>query len=63
MEGMMPREIFQSPKEKNSAARAIRTGIGRQLRATYAPELAKPLPERLIELLRRLAERDDKAPC
>lgn len=59
----MPREIFQSPKEKNSEARAMHTGIGRQLRATYAPDLAKPLPERLIELLRRLSERDDKAPC
>ena len=59
----MPREIFQSPKERNSAARAMRANIGRQLRATYAPDLAKPLPERLIKLLLRLAERDDKAPC
>jgi hypothetical protein len=55
----MPREIFQSPKEKTAATRAIRSNIGRQLRATYAPELAKPLPERLTELLRRLAKRDD----
>jgi hypothetical protein len=59
----MPREIFQSPREKTSAARAIRTNIGRQLRASYAPELTKPLPQRLTELLRRLADRDDKAPC
>jgi hypothetical protein len=60
---MMQRETFQSPKEKTSAARAIRTNLGRQLRASYAPELAKPLPQRLTELLRRLAERDDRAPC
>ncbi len=59
----MPREIFQSPKEKTAATRAIRSNIGRQLRATYASELAKPLPERLTELLRRLAKRDDKAAC
>ncbi len=59
----MPREIFQSPQEKKSATRAIRTNIGRQLRANYAPDVAKPLPERLTELLRRLAEHDDKAAC
>lgn len=59
----MPREIFQSPQEKASAARAIRTNIGRQLRANYAPDVVKPLPRRLADLLRRLAERDDKAPC
>src|ERR1700730_12703492 len=62
-EGMMPREAFQSCNEKKSATRAARTNIGRQLRANYAPDLAKPLPQRLVELLRRLAERDDKAPC
>ena len=59
----MPREAFQSRHEKKSATRAVRTNIGRQLRANYAPDLAKPLPQRLVELLRRLAERDDKAPC
>ena len=59
----MLREPFQSPKEKTSAARAIRTKIGRQLRASYAPDVAKPLPKHLAELLRRLAARDDKEPC
>jgi hypothetical protein len=58
----MPRE-FQSSQEKKSAARAIRADIGRQLRASYAPELAKPLPQRLTELLRRLAKTDGKAAC
>ena len=56
----MPREIFQSSQEKKSARRAIRTNLGRQLRASYAPDVAKPLPKRLADLLRRLAERDDK---
>jgi hypothetical protein len=59
----MPRETFQSPQEKKSAARAIRTNIGRQLRANYAPDLQKPMPQRLLELLHRLAESDDKARC
>jgi anti-sigma factor NepR-like protein len=59
----MPREPFQSAKEKTSESGAIRSNIGRQLRTTYAPDVAKPLPKRLVELLRRLAERDDKAPC
>lgn len=59
----MPREIFQSPQEKKSARRAIRTNLGRQLRASYDPDLARPLPKRLAELLRRLAECDDKALC
>jgi hypothetical protein len=58
----MPRETFQSPQEKSSAARAIRTHLGHQLRATYKPELEKPLPQRLADLLRRLTERD-KAIC
>jgi hypothetical protein len=59
----MPRDVFQSPKEKDAASRAIRANIGRQLRSNYAPDLAKPLPKRLMELLRRLAERNDKAAC
>ena len=56
----MPRDNFQSPKEKTSAACAIRASIGRQLRATYAPEVSEPLPQPLLELLRRLSDRDDK---
>src|ERR1700694_6013338 len=52
-EGMMPREAFQSPHEKKSAARAVRTNIGRQLRAKYAPDVVKPLPQHLVELLHR----------
>ena len=59
----MPREAFQSPHEKKSATRAVRTNIGRQLRAKYAPDVVKPLPQHLVELLHRLAERDDKASC
>jgi hypothetical protein len=56
----MPRETFQSREEKTSAVRSIRSTIGRQLQAVYAPELKKPLPQRLADLLRRLAERNGK---
>jgi hypothetical protein len=57
----MPRETFQSQEEKTSVARSIRSTIGRQLQAVYAPQLKKPLPQRLADLLRRLADRNGKA--
>jgi hypothetical protein len=56
---MSPR-VFQSSREKTSSTRAIRSQIGGQLRARYELDLAKPLPVRLLELLRRLGDRDDK---
>jgi hypothetical protein len=52
---------FQSSREKAVSTRAIRSQIGGQLRVRYKPDLTKPLPTRLLELLRRLGERDDKS--
>jgi hypothetical protein len=51
---------FQSRAEKASESSAIRARIGRQLRATPEPDLEEPLPARLTELLRRLAQRDKR---
>jgi hypothetical protein len=57
MEGVMPAS-FQSPREKIAESSAIRSQLGRELRAAYEPDLKTPIPQRLRALLCRLAQRD-----
>lgn len=51
---------FQSRREKAAESKAIRARIGRELRATYEPDLKTPMSGRLRTLLYRLAERDKR---
>jgi hypothetical protein len=45
--------------EKSSATREAQWLIGQKLGAYY--DLAQPMPDRLVELLRQLAQRIDKS--
>jgi hypothetical protein len=54
----VPRRNIVSP-EKAAAARQIRERIGQQLKAQYC-DLAEPIPDRLAELLKQLAQRMDE---
>jgi hypothetical protein len=41
--------------EKKACISAAQHSIGEKLRATYGPLVTEPIPDRFVELLRRLA--------
>ncbi len=47
-----------SPREQADAAQRVRSAIGEQLQRSYEPP--QPLPQRLADLMQRLAEREDR---
>jgi hypothetical protein len=48
----------RSPDDKRQDAGAIRTVIGDRLNGYYRHLVHEPLPEKLVELLRRLEDRE-----
>ena len=51
----MPREIHEYSGKQPACGRSIQAAIGQQLRAVYEADLGEPLPERIAELVARLA--------
>jgi hypothetical protein len=49
-------EITQSSREKAAGMERVRASIGQWLRQEYVSYLDEPLPDRLAELLRQIAQ-------
>jgi len=52
-------ERESNPRENTFYHRVIQTKLGQVLRAQYEPDLAQPLPHRLLTILMQLNEQHD----